>query len=260
MMIMKNLILKTKETVLRSLTLTAAASHQAVCATVTIVPLVPLAPLVPKFSIRNLVAPKCSSRGSSLALLLLLHFAFCALSSPAQTNIPVTPPAPFQQATNQSAALAVFNAALNLLPAWDPARSNDFQSAEFTLESAPLWKSMTAAGTTPYNSTEGDYFLTRNLGLGAEMISLGNGSGNNSIDTLNLTVTLRKDLGNVAGYLLLNGGYGFNQHGFEGAFGPGLVYQYQTHLRLFLDTRFELAGTKGSQSGFLTRVGLQIPF
>ncbi len=79
-------------------------------------------------------------------------------------------PGAFQQATNQSGSLAVFNAALSLLPAWNPALTNSFETGEFTLESAPLWKSMSAAGTTPYNSTEADYFFTRNLGLGAEMI------------------------------------------------------------------------------------------
>lgn len=253
---MKNLLLKFEETILNPLSLAAAACHRAGC---TKVPIVSLVPIIPKSPIRNFLAPKRRGGGLLFLILLLLHSAFIPRCS-AQTNIPVAPPAPFQQATNQSASLAVFNAALSLLPAWDPAQSNDFQAAEFTLESAPLWKSMTAAGTTPYNSTEGDYFFTRNFALGAEMISLGNGSGNNSIDTLNLTLTLRKDIGNVAGCLLLNSGYGFNQHSFEGAFGPGLIYQYQTHLRLFLDTRFECAGTKSSQSGFLTRVGLQIPF
>jgi hypothetical protein len=192
----------------------------------------------------------------SIIILLLLHSAFFLLPCSAQTNLP----APFQQATNQTAALALFNTALSLLPAWDPTQTNAFQAREFTLESAPLWKSTTAAGTTPYNSTEADYFLTRNLALGGELISLGNGSGNNTIDTLNVAFTLRKDLGNIAGYLLVDAGYGFNQHKFEAAFGPGLVYQYQTHLRLFLDTRFEIAGTQSNQSGFLTRVGLQIPF
>lgn len=188
----------------------------------------------------------------------LQPLAFAQTNSPSPVTTP--PPLPFEQATNQSASLAVFNAALNLLPAWDPTQTNTFQAHEITLESAPLWKSMTAAGTTPYNSTEADYFLTRNIGIGGELISLGNGSGNNAIDTLNATFTLRKDLGNIAGYLLLDGGYGFNQRKLEAAFGPGLIYQYQTHVRLFLDTRFEIAGSQSTQSGFLTRIGLQIPF
>ena len=201
-----------------------------------------------------------SIRHSTFVILTALAFSLQP-SAFAQTNAATTSlPAPFEQATNQSTSLSVFTAALNLLPAWDPTQTNTFQSGEFTLESAPLWKSMTAAGTTPYNSTEADYFFTRNLGVGGELISLGNGSGNNAIDTLNVTFTLRKDLGNIAGYLQLDGGYGFNQHKPEAAFGPGLVYQYQTHLRLFLDTRFEIAGPQSNQSGFLTRVGLQIPF
>jgi hypothetical protein len=199
---------------------------------------------------------KSTSQIPSFALLLIFNFSLLIFNCSAQTNLP----APFQQATNQTASLAVFNAALSLLPAWNPAQTNTFQAGEFTLESAPLWKSMTAAGTTPYNSTEADCFLTRNIGIGGELISLGNGSGDNAIDTLNLALTLRKDLGNIAGYLLIDGGYGFNQRKLEAAFGPGVVYQYQTHLRLFLDTRFEIAGPQSNQSGFLTRVGLQIPF
>lgn len=210
-----------------------------------------LNPHVSRLTARNRI-----SGGCAFILLLILHSAFFVLPCSAQTNLP----APFQQATNQTASLAVFNAALTLLPAWDPTQTNTFQAREFTLESAPLWKSMTAAGTTPYNSTEADYFITRNIAVGGEIISLGNGSGNNAIDTLNAAFTLRKDIGNIAGYLLLDGGYGFNQRRLEAAFGPGLIYQYQTHLRLFLDTRFEISGPQSNQSGFLTRVGLQIPF
>ena len=208
-------------------------------------------PHISRPTARNRIAGGCA-----FILLLILHSAFFILPCSAQTNLP----APFQQATNQTASLAIFNAALALLPAWDPTQTNAFQANEFTLESAPLWKSVAAAGTTPYNSTEADYFLTPNIAVGGELISLGNGFGNNAVDTLNVAFTLRKDLGNIAGYLLLDGGYGFNQHRPEAAFGPGLIYQYQTHLRLFLDTRFEIAGPRSDQSGFLTRVGLQIPF
>jgi hypothetical protein len=182
-----------------------------------------------------------------------------ATETRAQTNTPALPTT-FQGATNQTASLALFDAALNLLPVWDASQTNSFQAGEFTLGTAPLWKSMTAAGNTPYNSTEADYFFTRNLGAGAEIISLGNGAGANAIDTLNVSFTLRKDAGNIAGYLLLDGGYGFNQRGLEGACGPGLIYQYGTRLRLFLDTRFEFAGKRSSEEGFLTRIGLQIPF
>lgn len=195
-------------------------------------------------------------------------------NSPPTTPVTQSPPIPsaFEQATNQSTGTIVFNALLGVLPAWDATQTNDFQSGEFTIESAPLWKTTTAAGTTPYNSTEADWFFSRNFAVGGEIISLGSGTGSSSIDTLNLSLTLRKDVGNIAGYLLADLGYGFNfaetlkngqiqaEGRFEGAFGPGVIYQYQTHIRLFVDTRFELAGQKNSQEGFLTRIGMQIPF
>jgi len=203
---------------------------------------------------------------SALRTLASLLLCVSALNLSAQTNPPVAPPAPpapFAQATNQSNALTPFNAVLSILPSWDATLTNSFASGEFTIESAPLWKTMTASGTTPYNSTEADYFFTRNFGAGGELITLGSGAGNNTIDTANLTFTARKDVGNIAGYLLGNVGEDFNQHRIEGGFGPGLVYQYQTHIRLFLDTRFEYEGKKTatqSGSGFLTRIGMQIPF
>jgi hypothetical protein len=208
------------------------------------------------------LARKMNNKVTKQLSLLVPLFLCCCISSFAQSNTPPANPipAPFQQATNQTASLAVFQAALNLLPAWDPTQTNDFASGEFTIESAPLWKTESASGTTPYNSTEADYFFNRNIGFGAEVVSLGNGAGSSSIDTFGANLTLRKDIGNIAGYLLLGGGYDVNKSKAEGAFGPGLIYQYQTHLRLFLDTRFEFEGTKNSDSGFLTRVGLQIPF
>jgi len=172
------------------------------------------------------------------------------------TNVPPI----FTQATNQSNAQLIFGAVLSILPDWDPTLTNTFASGEWDIESAPLWKSETAAGTTPYNSTEGDYFFSRNVGAGVEIISLGNGTGNDTIDTLNANLTLRKDVGNIAGYLLIGGGYDVNRDKGDFAVGPGIIYGYQTHIRLFLDTRGELEGLKQQDIGWLTRVGMQLSF
>ena len=163
-------------------------------------------------------------------------------------------------ASAAQSGLPQVQAVLNLLPAWDPTATNTFSDTEYDIETAPLWKAMTQAGTTPYNSTEGDYFFSRNFGIGGEIISLGDGSGNSTIDTLNCNITLRKDVGNIAGYLLAGGGYDFNIGKPEGAIGPGIVYGYRTGIRLFLDTRCELAGTAKQDIGWLTRLGIQLAF
>ncbi len=196
-------------------------------------------------------------------LIITSALALAALQAFGQSNTPPAAPplpAPLDQATNVANAPQLFSLALNLLPAWDPTATNTFGPNEFTIESAPLWKTMTASGTTPYNSTEGDYFFNQNFAAGAELISLGNGTGNNAIDSTFINVTARKDVGNIAGYLLAGAGYDFNRHSLAGAVGPGIIYGYRTHLRLFLDTRFELEGKSSGNNGFLTRVGLQIPF
>jgi len=173
-----------------------------------------------------------------------------------------TVPGPLQGATNppSAGALAPFEALLGILPDWNPSLTNTFGSSEFNIESAPLWKSMTAAGTTPYNSTEGDYMFSRNFGIGAEIISLGDGTGNNTVDSVGANLTLRKDIGNVAGYLLVGGGGDINKSKGFAAIGPGIIYGYQTHIRLFLDTRCELEGIKQQDIGWLTRLGMQITF
>jgi len=192
------------------------------------------------------------------SLLITAMAALLAIGFTAQGQVV---PAPLAPATNApTTASPAFNAILNILPAWNPTLTNTFPDSEFDIESAPLWKSMTAAGTTPFNSTEGDYFFSRNVGLGGELITLGNGSGNNTVDTVQANLTLRKDIGNIAGYGLIGGGYDLNRHKGDVAIGPGIVYGYQTHIRLFLDTRCEIEGQKQQDIGWLTRIGMQLDF
>ena len=134
-----------------------------------------------------------------IILTIATAVALLAATGAQAQNVPTS----LQGATNVLASgggLAPVNALLNILPSWDPTATNTFGSGEVTIESAPLWKSQTAAGTTPYNSTEVDYFFTRNIGAGAEVISLGSGTGNSTIDSLNVNLTLREDSGNIAIY------------------------------------------------------------
>ena len=194
-----------------------------------------------------------------IILTIATAVALLAATGAQAQNVPTS----LQGATNVLASgggLAPVNALLNILPSWDPTATNTFGSGEVTIESAPLWKSQTAAGTTPYNSTEVDYFFTRNIGAGAEVISLGSGTGNSTIDSFNVNLTLRKDSGNIAIYGIAGGGYDLNRSKGQFLIGPGIVYGYQTHIRLFLDTRCQVEGTKKQDIGFLTRLGAQLWF
>lgn len=116
----------------------------------------------------------------------ILSLAAAVMPLAAQTNTPAPPPA--QLDTNLLADLgsnapAPFKALLNLLPAWDPTLTNTFGSGELFISATPLWKSQTASGSTPYLSTSGGYYATRNLGLEAELVTLGGGNGQSTIDS-----------------------------------------------------------------------------
>ncbi|PWU18927.1 MAG: hypothetical protein C5B50_07875 [Verrucomicrobia bacterium] len=163
-------------------------------------------------------------------------------------------------ATNAANSLAPFQAALSLLPYWDKTLTNTFSAGEFTLEAAPAWKTMTAAGNTPYVSVGGDYFFKRYLAIGGELLTFGNGQGSSSLDSALANLTLRKDIGNIAGYALIGAGYDFNTDRFVAALGPGITYRYSTGIGLFVDTRWTIEGTAKERNGWLTRVGVQLHF
>jgi len=195
------------------------------------------------------------NRKSKIAYLFAsLHL--CAFALKAQPSAPPLPPL----ATNAVSTLAPFEAALTLLPYWDKTLTNTFNAGEFTLEAAPAWKTMTAAGSTPYASIGGDYFFQRYLAAGGELITFGNGQGSSSLDSALANLTLRKDIGNIAGYAMVGAGYDFNTCRFLAALGPGITYRYSTGIGLFLDTRWTIEGGSRERSGWLTRVGVQLHF
>ncbi len=197
---------------------------------------------------------------------ILLSFTLLAmLAAPvaAQTVTNPTPPLPGGiQVSNITVPAAPFEFLLNLLPYWDRTLTNSFDTG-LSIKASSLWKTASAAGVTPYASLAGDYMFTRNLGLGGEGVLFGNGTGTQTLDSMAAYAILRKDSGNVAGYLLAGVGYDFNQDPLiakrvSEQIGVGLIFHYKTGVDLFVDTRARIYGT--ANGGFLTRVGLSFAF
>jgi len=174
------------------------------------------------------------------------------IPAPGDTN----PPA-FNVTSN---SFAPVQALLNLLPAWDPTLTNTFKKGDAFIGISPLWKSQTAAGSTPYLSTYAGYFFTKNLGAEGELVSLGDGTGKSTVDSMALLGLLRKDVGNIAGYLEGGPVRDFHQGKFGGDFGLGIVFGYRTGLQLNVDTRWRYEGKESDQNGFLTRANIQLNF
>jgi hypothetical protein len=155
----------------------------------------------------------------------------------------------------------VFGSALNLLPAVDLTATNTFLSGELNFYSAPLWKTRTALnGTSPYFDVAADYFFTKAFGAGGELITLGNGGGSEAIAEVLADVKLRKDIGNVAGYLLGSGGYKLDIHKGSLGGGVGVEYRYKTRLGVFVDSRVMFWGTGPNQYEWLSRLGASLSF
>lgn len=202
-------------------------------------------------------------------LILSALIALAALAASAQTNlltVPATPPAfPTNQLVSAAGASAVASFALNLLPGWDKTATNSFNAHELEIEVSPTWKSATASGSTPYLSIGGAYYLTKYLGLGGDVITFGNGTGTSDLDSAHVFFLARKDMGNVAGHVLLGGGRDNNLNKFCGEAGIGLEYRYSTGVGILVDTRYvyfakQSAGSTVPDHEFLTRVGVTIHF
>ena len=151
-------------------------------------------------------------------------------------------------------------ALLNLLPAWDPTLTNTFKKGDAFIGISPLWKSQTASGSTPYLSTYAGYFFTKNLGGEGELVSLGDGTGKSTVDSISILGLLRKDVGNIAGYLEGGPCRDFHQGKFGGDLGLGFLFEYRTGLQLNVDTRWRYEGKQSDQNGFLTRASVQLNF
>lgn len=194
----------------------------------------------------------------------ILSLAAAVMPLAAQTNTPAPPPA--QLDTNLLADLgsnapAPFKALLNLLPAWDPTLTNTFGSGELFISATPLWKSQTASGSTPYLSTSGGYYATRNLGLEAELVTLGGGNGQSTIDSGAVMGMFRKDVGNIAAYGLFGPSRDFHAGKWGLDIGGGIAYRYRTGFELFTDTRWCYQfGNSSEENSFLTRAGLRLVF
>lgn len=167
------------------------------------------------------------------------------LAPPATLPIPTNAPGPFQ-------------ALLQILPGWDPTLTNTFHSGDLCIDAVPLWKSQTAAGSTPYLSTAASYYFTRNFGAEGELISLGDGTGKSTIDSVAILGIVRKDIGNIAGQLLVGPCRDLHRGRFGADVGVGIVYRYKTGIEFKVDTRWRYLGNSSADNGFLTRVGFGI--
>ncbi len=112
-----------------------------------------------------------------------------------------------------------------------------------------------------------NYFLTRNLGLGADFNMSSKTSGN-LVDDVVGDVTLRLPLGNsgLAPYLIGSGGRGFSDlHGgnlYQWVYGGGvgLEFRWSPTMGVFSDARF-FWGDKGTAfDRLLIRAGLRVVF
>lgn len=174
---------------------------------------------------------------------------------------PTAPPPPAPPSINTNGTFGqVISFGLNLLPQWDPTATNSFVSGEIEFSTAPLWKSQTGAGTTPYNSTSLADFFTLNFGAGGELVTFGDGTGNSVVDSGSLLGFLREPVGNIAPYAIFAAGRDFAKGRWQGGIGPGIDYQTKTIFRIFVDTRFTMEGTQNKDTGWMTRIGVTLPW
>lgn len=161
--------------------------------------------------------------------------------------------------TNVPTAFAPLTFLGEVLPAWNKDLTNSFGSTELEISAGATWKSATAAGTTPYAALRGDYMFTRNFGLGAEVVTLGNGTGSSTVDSTSAYFKARIDSGNLAGYIIASVGEDYNVQQVFGGIGPGVEYRNATGFGVFVDTRVSIYGKDSKQNGFLTTVGVTLP-
>lgn len=157
------------------------------------------------------------------------------------TGLPVAVSGPNTN-LNLQAVAAPISFLGSVLPGFDPTLTNTFNSGELTIGFAPLWKSQNAAGATPYLSTYADYYFARNFGAEAELVSLGDGTGSSTVDSGAVELLARKDVGNLAGKLMLGGAREFNAGRYGVDLGAGIEYRYRNHIGIGLDTRGRYMG------------------
>src|SRR5262249_51831678 len=138
--------------------------------------------------------------------------ALCFTARAQNTNIvaggiPKTPPA-FQtnEIVTAASGTAVAGFALSLLPYWDKTTTNTYQAKELELIAAPLCKSASPYGSTAFLDIGANYFFTKNVGIGADIVTFGPGDGSSDLDSGHVDLIYRKDIGNVAGLVMVGGG------------------------------------------------------
>lgn len=206
--------------------------------------------------------------GRIVAILFL--FALCATWSPvvrAQTIDTNHPPTPGDVLTNVPKGIsAVVDFGLNLLPYWDKGATNAFGDSELEIYTGPTWKAATAGGATPFVDLGADYYFVRNFGLGADAVTFGNGQGSSVIDSAHLDLLGRKDIGNVAGFLLLGAGRDFTLNRYCVEFGSGIEFRYTTGVGMLVQTKYcklfdkVSSFTSSTDHVWLTTVALSIHF
>ena len=172
------------------------------------------------------------------------------------------PDFPTNQLQQVAGASVVASSVLNMLPSWNKSLPYFTNAHELELEVSPTWKSATASGSTPYVSFGANYFVTPTLGIGADLITFGNGTGTSDLDSGHVFGIFRKSVGNIAGHLMLGGGRDNNQNLWVAEAGGGVEYRYSTGVGILVDTRYVYYPSKSAASDheFLTRVGITLHF
>jgi opacity protein-like surface antigen len=192
------------------------------------------------------------------ALLTIALLAALLLPAAAQTGI--TPPPNLPAITNGS---DVFKFALNMLPQADLSITNgpsSFQAGELEFEASAVFHTLNAVGVSPYASLGANYWFTKNLGLGGEIVTLNNGSGTSVADSGSAYMLARKPLGNIAGYVLAGFDRDFHLGENFARMGAGLEYRYNTGIGLMVDTSYLVGLKNQSDNGWLTRIGATLHF
>jgi hypothetical protein len=210
------------------------------------------------------------TKKSGYIALILGAVLSCALfTTPkvdAQSSAPPVPPSLQPSLTAPTSIIvpddapAIFKGISAIWPNYDPTLTNTYNAGDISAGLLPLWKTATAAGSTPYLAFTGDYFFTKHVGMEGEFVTLGNGAGKTAIDSAAVWFKARKDVGNLA--LNVFGGPAHDWHNGAWAvdFGVGVEYRYTTGISSVVDTRYRNEFGHSAESGFLTRVGLKYAF
>jgi len=184
-----------------------------------------------------------------LSLIVILSLCLTAFYSKAQLTFP-----------SQTNGTSVIGTIGSLMPAYDPTATNSFNAKEVFVAITPLWKTQTASGSTPFLSTSAGYFFTKNIGMEGELVSLGNGAGSSTLDSMALLAVARKASGNLALYGLAGPSYDNNRRKLCADVGGGVEYRTSKGFGSFVDTRYSYGGSSPADNGFKTRVGLRFKF